>query len=85
MLQVLREHEQQKRKPGRPPKRALADHLFMTLQYWREYRPYVHLGLSWGVDASVVCRTVQKSANLLSKRKAFPIPGKKKLRAGGTP
>jgi hypothetical protein len=85
MLQVLQEHEQRKSKPGRPPKHALADKLFMTLQYWREYRTSFHIGLSWGVDESVVCRTVQKIENLLIKSKAFHIPGKKKLRAGGTP
>ena len=56
-----------------------------SLQYWREYRTYFHLGLSWGLDESVVCRTVQKIENVLIKSKAFHIPGKKKLRAGGTP
>ena len=85
MLQVLREHEQRKSKPGRPPKHSLADQLLMTLQYWREYRTYFHIGLSWGLDESVVCRTVQKIENLLIKSKAFHVPGKKKLRAGGTP
>src|SRR5262249_47791499 len=41
-------------------------------------------GLSWGVAESVVCRTVQKIANLLIKSNAFPSPGKKHLHAGGT-
>jgi Helix-turn-helix of DDE superfamily endonuclease len=85
MLQVLRDHEQRKVKPGRPSTLALEDQLLMALQYWREYRTYFHLGLSWGLDESVVCRTVQKIENLLLKSKAFHIPGKKKLRAGGTP
>ena len=85
MLQVLREHEQKKVKPGRPPALSLEDQLFMTLQYWREYRTYFHIGLSWGVDESVVCRTVHKIENLLIKSKVFHVPGKKKLRAGGAP
>jgi Helix-turn-helix of DDE superfamily endonuclease len=85
MLQVLREHEQKKVKPGRPATLSLADQLLMTLQYWREYRTYFHIGLSWGVDESVVCRTVQKIENLLLESKTFHIPGKKKLRTGGTP
>jgi len=85
MLQVLREHAQQKVKPGRPPTLSLEDQLLMTLQYWREYRTYFHIGLSWGVDESVVCRTVQKIENLLIQSKAFHVPGKKTLRAGGTP
>jgi DDE superfamily endonuclease len=84
MLQVLREHEQRKIKPGRPPKHSLADQLLLTLQDWREYRTDFHIGLSWGVAESVVCRTVQKIENLLIKSKAFHVPGKKKLHAGGT-
>jgi hypothetical protein len=85
MLQVLREHAQQKVKPGRPPKLSLEDQLLMTLQYWREYRTYFHIGLSWGVDESVVCRTVQKIENLLIKSNTFHVPGKRQLRTGGTP
>lgn len=84
MVQVLREHEQQKVKPGRPPKLSLEDQLLLTLQYWREYRTYFHLGLSWGIDESVVCRTVQRIENLLIKSKTFHVPGKKKLRDGGS-
>ncbi len=26
--------------------------------YWREYRTYFHIGQSWGVDSSTVCRIV---------------------------
>lgn len=85
MLQVLRENEQKKIKPGRPPTLSLEDQLLMSLQYWREYRTYFHIGLSWDVDESIVCRTVQKIENLLIKSNAFHVPGKKKLRAGGTP
>jgi hypothetical protein len=84
MLQVLREHEQQKVKPGRPPTLSLEDQLLMSLQYWREYRTYFHIGLSWGVAESVVCRTVQKIEHLLIKNKVFHVPGKKQLRADGT-
>jgi hypothetical protein len=85
MLQVLREHVQKKVKPGRPSTLSLENQLLMTLQYWREYRTYFHIGLSWGVDESVVCRTVHKIENLLIKSQVFHVPGKKKLRAGGTP
>jgi hypothetical protein len=84
MLQVLREHEQQKVKPGRPPRLSLEDQLVMSLQYWREYRTYFHIGLSWGVAASVVCRTGRKMENLLIISTVFHVPGKKQLRAGGT-
>ena len=84
MLQVLRAHEQQKAKPGRPPTLSIEDQLVMALQYWREYRTYFHIGLSWGVDESVVCRTVHKIENLLIQSKVFHVPGKKKLCTEGT-
>jgi hypothetical protein len=83
MLHVLREHEQRKIKPGRPPKLSLEDQLLMTLQYWREYRTYFHIGLAWGVAESVVCRTVQRTENLLIQSKAFHVPGKRRLREKG--
>jgi Helix-turn-helix of DDE superfamily endonuclease len=85
MLQVLREHGQKKMKPGRPAKLALEDQLCMTLQYWREDRPYCHRGLSWGVAESVVGRTVQRIAHRLIKRPEVQVPGKNKWHAGGTP
>jgi hypothetical protein len=84
MLQVLRDHEQRKIKPGRPSTLSLEDQLLMALQYWREYRTYFHLGLSWGLAESVVCRTVHKIENLLIKHNAFHVPGKKKLCASAT-
>jgi Helix-turn-helix of DDE superfamily endonuclease len=84
MLHVLREQGQRKIKPGRPAKLSLEDQLLMTLQYWREYRTYFHIGLSWGVAESVVCRTVHRIENLLIKSKVFHLPGKKTLHAGGT-
>jgi Helix-turn-helix of DDE superfamily endonuclease len=82
MLHVLREHRQRKVKQGRPAKLSLEDPLLMTLQYWREYRTYFHIGLSWGVAESIVCRTVQRIANLLIQSKVFHLPGKKQLPAG---
>jgi hypothetical protein len=85
MLHVLRAHEPQQVKPGRPPKLSLEDRLFMPLQYGREYRPSFHIGLSWGVDASVVCRTVHKIANLLLKSTTFHVPGQRQWRPGGPP
>ena len=79
MRHILRAHEQSKIKLGRPPKLSLENRLLMTLQYWREYRTYFHLGLSWGVDESVVCRTVHKIEHQLLTSKAFHLPGKKRL------
>lgn len=64
---------------GRPSKLCRADQLLMTLMYWREYRTEFHIGLSYGVSESTVCRTIQKIENVLIQSKQFHLPGKKRL------
>ncbi len=51
----------------------------LTLEYWREYRTYFHIAKSWGVAESNVSRIIRRGEDVLSKSKAFPLPGKKKL------
>jgi len=51
----------------------------LTLEYWREYRTYFHIGKSWGIEESTVCRIIQKIENMLIKSGKFSLPGKKKL------
>jgi hypothetical protein len=48
MVETIRLYSQNKQKPGRPGKICLEDQILMTLEYWREYRTYFHIGLSWG-------------------------------------
>ena len=51
----------------------------MTLEYWREYRTYFHIGQSWGVTESTACRIIQKIENIISQSRVFSLPGKKRL------
>jgi hypothetical protein len=51
----------------------------MTIKYWREYRTYFHIGLSWGVAESTACRTIRKVENILIQSRIFTLPGKKTL------
>lgn len=69
---------------GRPSKLCRADQLLMTLMYWREYRTEFHIGLSYGVSESTVCRTIQKIENVLIQSKQFHLPGRKKLNTSET-
>ena len=69
---------------GRPSKLCRADQLLMTLMYWREYRTEFHIGLSYGVSESKVCRTRQKIENVLIQSKQFHLPGRKKLNTSET-
>ena len=51
----------------------------MTMMYWREYRTQFHIGLTYGVSESTVCRMIKKVENALSQSKQFQLPGKKEL------
>jgi hypothetical protein len=64
---------------GRPPVLCLEDRLLMVLMYWREYRTFEHIGETYGVSESTVCRTVKQFENVLIKDKRFHLPGKKAL------
>ena len=66
-------------KPGAKPKLGLEDRILIALEYWREYRTYFHIGTSWGVSESTVCRIVHWAENQLMQSGVFRLPGKKHL------
>lgn len=78
MLSVLKQVELNK-PPGRPSKLSMEDQLLMTLEYWREYRTYFHIGQSWGINESTAYRIIRKIEDNLVSSRAFTLPGKKKL------
>jgi hypothetical protein len=79
MVEIVHQHEEQKKKTGRPGKVSLEDQVLMTLEYWREYRTYFHIGQSWGVTESTACRIIRKIEKVLSSARIFTLPGKKSL------
>jgi hypothetical protein len=81
MLNVVR---QGLRDFGRTPKLSRADQLLATLMYWREYRTEFHIGLTYGVSESTVCRTIRKVEDVLVKSGEFKLPGKKALQSSET-
>jgi len=81
MLQVV---ETGLRDFGRPTKLSRADQLLLTLMYWREYRTEFHIGLTYGVSESTVCRTIKKVENALIRSKQFHLPGRKALQPSDT-
>lgn len=68
--------------PGVKPKLCLKDRVLLTLEYWREYRTYFHIGTSWGVSESTVCRIVHWVEDTLIRSRRFHLPGKKGLVQG---
>lgn len=66
-------------KRGVQPKLGLAERVLIALEYWREYRSYFHIGKSWGVSESTVCRIVHWVEEQLMRSGCFRLPGKKRL------
>ena len=71
--------ENQKDRRGRRTILTLEEQVLVTLEYWREYRTYFHIGTSWGVSESTICRIVTDIESTLMKMGKFRIPGKKAL------
>jgi len=65
LVEVLAQAEQCKKKSGRPSL-SLENQLCLALSYWREYRTFFHLGLSFGVHESsaqrITCRVEDRLA-----------------------
>lgn len=69
-------------KPGAKPKLGLEDRVLVALEYWREYRTYFHIGSSWGISESTVCRIVHWIEDALMHSRRFRLPGKRQLVRG---
>jgi hypothetical protein len=79
MVEALGKQERPKKRSGRPPKLALADQVLVALQYWREYRPYFHIAVSWQISEAAICRIIHRVAEIVIQVPEFHLPGKKKL------
>lgn len=84
MKAVLHDREADKEKSGRPPALPVGAQLLLTLEFWREYRTYFHLGQDWGIHETTVLRTVVRVEDALLQSGQFSLPGKKTLTDAGT-
>ncbi len=64
---------------SRPFTLSVPDQVLLTLMYYREYRTQFHIGGTYGMSESAVCRMIQRIEGVLEKIKEFKLPGKKKL------
>lgn len=46
------------------------------LEYWREYRTYFQIGLTYGISKSAAYRNIKWCENSLARSKAFRLPGR---------
>ncbi len=66
-------------KRGPKPKLSIEEQVLITLEYWREYRTYFHIGTSWELSESTICRIVNKTEKMLLQSGNFRLKGKKAL------
>ena len=67
---------------NRGPKEKLNwyDKVLMMLMYYREYRTFAHIGLSYNISESQCWRIITSLEEALIKSNLFHLPGKKSLR-----
>ena len=79
MVELLNPHLDRRGKRGGQCKLRVEDQLLLVLEYWREYRTQFHIGTSWGMSESGVCRLITKVETLLMASGRFRLPGKKQI------
>ena len=80
MMEVLEQADsERRRRGGRKPKLTLEDQLLLCLEYLREYRTFLHIGVSYGVSESQASRIQRWVETALIQDKRFHLPGRKKL------
>lgn len=80
MVEILEAaHLKKKSRGGRPNKLSVNDMLLMALEYWREYRTYYHISVSYGLSESNAYCAIKWVENVLIKDGTFSLPGKKAL------
>ena len=80
MVLIINDYNKKhKKKEGRNANLSIEDQLLLLLEYYREYRTFFHLGLSYGLDESNVQRTIVKLENILITSGYFRLDGQKAL------
>ena len=80
MVLIINDYNKKhKKKEGRNANLSIEDQLLLLLEYYREYRTFFHLGLSYGLDESNAHRTIIKLENILITSGYFRLDGKKVL------
>jgi hypothetical protein len=84
MVHAVRMHDEKgiKKKGNKrshPFKLCMEDRILMMLMYYREYRTQYHIGRTYGLHESNVCKNIKRTENILKKCKQFKLPGKAQL------
>jgi len=79
-VEILKKAEAVRRSKGGPkPSLIVEDMLLASLEYWREYRTYLHISVEYELSESQIYRIVKWVEEVLVKDGTFRLPGKKAL------
>jgi hypothetical protein len=74
MVKVVRKHyRDNKFKGGTKKSLSASDETLMMLEYYREYRPFKHIGVDYGVSESTAHYIVTKIEKILIKEPQFHL------------
>lgn len=82
MVKTLEEANARARKHptrGVSSKLSLEDKILLLLMYYREYRTMFHIGLTYELSESAVCKLIMDTEVKLINDPRFHLPGKKAL------
>lgn len=80
MLKILEEaHKIKHKQGGRPEKLSMKEKLFMTLEYWREYRTYFHIAKGYKIKENTCFRNIKWVEEILVKSGEFNLPNKREV------
>lgn len=86
MVSYIQEYKQSHRKhlhKGRPPITSIADQVLMLLMYYREYRTFLHISVTYGISEMHCWRIITQTEKILLTSPTFHLPGKKVLHEAG--
>jgi hypothetical protein len=81
---ILLQNKQRINNRGRPSSVSIENQLLIMLMYYREYRTFFHISVTYGISEAQCWRIVRKMEDILIKSKLFHLPGKKQLAQSGT-
>lgn len=85
MLETISFHRsERKNNRGRPASLSEQNELLIMLMYYREYRTFFHISVTYGISETQCWRIVRKIEDILIKSNLFHLPGKKQLTASET-
>lgn len=84
MMETVKQYrENRPTQRGRPATISIENQLLVMLMYYREYRTFLHISVTYHISEAQCWRIVRKMEDILLKSKFFHLPGKKKLLESG--